>query len=238
MRTSLLEKVRQAAHAKAARLDTALAAISVLESDEAELVYARLEQRILAESSVAAKDAAAPVTTERTTRPTTKKVNKSTVTPNKHATRHPSFAERAERFIVEREHGVRTFEVAKAIGQSVPTWRTLKLLERQHRVECRGRRYKALWVPPGIAPEARIEALDAAFLHILAETPIPLGRQALYDAALRLVSLTTGKTPLQDSAKLALGKLIEKGVVVNAGANEYGALYVLASKKGGSVTMN
>ncbi len=242
----IADKIRQDARAKEQRIETALAAIEALTPDEAEFVYVKLEKKILgtsagspAPASTPKPPTAKPKKTKATAKPVkepkkgkgAKKINKATITPSKFATKSPSYAERAEAFITANPQGVRTYEIGKAIGQSVPNvFGTLKLLEGQGRVERHGERYKTLWTAPGVKPVERIETIDDAIVHVLSKSGPMHGNKVRAEVAKLLRDMGKKVSPV--SLKTMLSKLVTKGAIMHDGADENGILYAVTREKG------
>jgi hypothetical protein len=164
--------------------------------------------------------------------------------PNKHTTKYPSYAYLAEKFIRENPYGVRTMEVSRAIGQSIPgTFKTLELLKEQGRVERHGKRYNTLWTLPGMTPEPRVETIDAAIIKVLRDAKgKPIDGLYLVQTVTKIVNEAQKKKPRADSITTALYKLIAKNIIAKNGANEHGPMYVAVEQpKGelaGNVTLN
>lgn len=244
---NLADKIRQEARAKEQRIETALSAIEALTPDEAQIVYVKLERKILGESAPARARPSTPAP-EKPKSEKPKKVKASASSKrkptkndlHKHAPKNPTFASRAEKFVLANPRGVRTYEVGKAIGQPLSNvFVTLKLLADQGRVERHGERYKTLWTAPGVKPDARIETIDDAIIEVLSKRG-PLNGNAIHEAVKKLLFKETGKKYSPASIKTLLSKIVGKGLVVHAGANEFGVLYGLTSEKGAApeVTLN
>ncbi len=172
------------------------------------------------------------------------KVSAKATVPNKHATKYPSYAYLAEKFVRENPHGVRTMEVSRAIGQPIPgTFKTLDLLKEQGRVERHGKRYNTLWTLPGMKPEPRVETIDAAIVKVLRdEGGEPVDGRYLVRTVTRIVTEAQKKKPREDSITTAIYKLIAKNIIAKKGANEHGPMYVaVEQQEGGSaekITLN
>ena len=145
MATNLLDRVRQEARARRQRLDLARAALQALTDDERELIYVELESDVEASARSRAEAGADRAVEQRL------------------IVSRPKFTDLAERALRDNPQGLRTVEVAKRIGHSVPcAFGTLKCLEEQGRAERHGRRATALWTLPGGKPSSRVESIFLA----------------------------------------------------------------------------
>ncbi len=151
---------------------------------------------------------------------------------NKHATRSPSFAEQALNYILAHPNGVKTIEVAKEIQQTLPSAHgTLSLLFRQKKIARHGKHLETLWTPPGVAPVKRIDTLGAAVMKVLEDAaPDPVDYLMLQAEALKVIEKETGRADFAaESAAGEIYRLAKKNKIKKSGANENGAMYVLAN---------
>ena len=240
------DKIREEARAKERRIDVALTAIEVLKPDEAAFVYARLEKRILAETGAPAENvkraprerqskptptAPAKKSAKRTT-PAKKSAKRSTsVSPAKKSakteTKKPSLSSRIEELLKASPHGLRTYEIAKAIGRkSNATGALMRFLQDQGKAQRHGRRMRTLWTVPGATPIPRIITADDAILHLLDDGPMASAQIEV--EAKKLLLRATGNEVTPVSITSRFGKLLSKNLIVPHGADEHGAIYALA----------
>ena len=246
MTISARDQVLQRARAKAKRIDTALAAIDALSDDEAEIVYAKLEERVV-QRKVHAE------------RPTTKKQQPTKASSSKRACgacgkpghnartcptatgRAPTkvakpadrYADRARKLLAENPQGLRTYEIGEKIGQTVPNaFGTLKLLERLGQAERHGSRNNTLWTVPGGTPVPRVETIAAAVVQVLTNARKAVDAWVLRDTVAEIITEATGKKPRLDSVTAELGRLVGKDIITTNGTNEHGPLYVLVREGG------
>lgn len=230
MQLWLSDKIRQAAFLKARRLEVARESVETLTDDECLIIYAEIEVRL-----------------SRTTKPKLSDKhckmcgnvghNRRTCSELK-AKKEPAkskYTDRILEILVENSHGLRTYEIAQKTDQTLPNaFGTLKLLERQRRVERHGKRCNTLWTLPGVSPVPRIETIPAAIIDVLSKAKAPMDSRCLRDEVEKVLVQNIGKRPTDASLTSGLGRLIENGVVALHGANERGALYVLVTPKGGA----
>jgi hypothetical protein len=140
------------------------------------------------------------------------------------------YTDRITKILDENPQGLRTCEIAEKIAQAINfAFGILKSLERQGRVERHGSRNNTLWTLPGVQPVPRVETIPAATVAVLAKTAEPMDARRLRDevsALLRNVS----KPPSKAALKRGISRLISTGVLAYCGANEHGAMYVLARR--------
>lgn len=233
------DKIREEARAKERRIDVALTAIEVLKPDEAAFVYARLEKRILAETGAPAENvkrapptAPAKKSAKRTT-PAKKSAKRSTsVSPAKKSAKtetkkKPSLSSRIEELLKASPHGLRTYEIAKAISRkSNATGALMRFLQDQGKAQRHGRRLRTLWTVPGATPIPRIITADDAIQHVLDDGP--MGSAQIEVEAKKLLLRATGNEVTSISITSRFGKLLTKNLIVPHGADEHGPIYALA----------
>lgn len=130
----------------------------------------------------------------------------------------------------ENPQGLRTYEIAEETKQPLSNaFGILKLLKRQERVERHGERYNTLWTLPGVTPVPRIETIPAAAVAVLSKATGPMDAHCLRDQISALLR-DVGESPSTKALNRAIGRLISDGTLACHGANEHGAMYVLAPK--------
>ncbi len=218
-----------AARESVERLDVGRAALRVMTREERLTIYVELEREFKLTSS----------NPSRITKTKTKKVSaKKSEAPNKHATKFPSYAYLAEKFVRENPHGVRTMEVARAVGQPIPNaFRTLVLLHKQNRVERHGSRYNTLWTLVGGTPVARVETIDAAIMKVLNDAEgEPVDALVMVTEVGKIMNETLKRKPRADSITTAIYKLIARDLVAKNDANEHGPMYILGPRAKGETS--
>jgi hypothetical protein len=141
------------------------------------------------------------------------------------------YTERILRILDEDKHGLRAYEIAAKTKQTVNNvCGILKSLERQGRIVRHGTHRSTLWTLPGVSPEQRIETVPAAVVAVLAKAAAPMDGRQLCEAIVTTLVRNTGKKPSAPSLRRAINRLISCGMIRSHGANEHGALYVLAPK--------
>lgn len=157
----------------------------------------------------------------------------ATATATSAATHAATYTDRILEILDENRHGLRTCEIAAKIEQAQNfAFGILKSLERQGRVMRHGNRYNTLWTLPGAQPVPRIETIPAAVVAVLSEETRPMDGRRLHDEIRRLLR-GVGKPPSEASLRRGISRLISAGTLAYQGANEHGAMYVLA--QGGEV---
>lgn len=142
----------------------------------------------------------------------------------------PTHTDKIVKILDEHPHGLRTCEIADKIEQAINfAFGILKSLERQGRVERHGTRYSTLWTLPGVQPIARIETIPAAAVAVLSKTVGPMDAKCLREEMCTLLR-DVGKPPSTSALKRGISRLISNGTLASHGANERGALLILAPK--------
>lgn len=130
----------------------------------------------------------------------------------------------------EHPRGLRTWEIAEKTQQTLNNaFGTLKSLARQHRVARHGERYNTLWTLPDGLPVPRIETIPTAAVAVLSKATGAMDARRLRDEISDLLC-AVGKPPSASSLNRAISRLVSSGVLACHGANEHGAMYVLAPK--------
>lgn len=226
------ERVLEEAREKERRIDAALTAIAALKPDEAAFVYARLEKLILAATDTGSSGRAP----ERTPKPapSSPRKKKSAKRPvakkpkdNKYAAKTPSLTSRAEQLLHAHPEGMRTYEIAQALGRkSNAVGVLMRLLQSQGKAQRQGNRLRTLWFVPGTAPVPRILTADDAILQVL-ETG-PMGPVQLEKEAGKVLLRALGREMNPISITSRFGKLLSKKLIVHHAADEHGPIYALA----------
>ena len=163
-------------------------------------------------------------------RPRATTTTTTTTTTAAHAV---TYTDRILEILDENGHGLRTCEIAAKIEQAQNfAFGILKSLVRQGRVVRHGSRYNTLWTLPGAQPVPRIETIPAAALAVLSGETRPMDGRRLHDEIRRLLR-GVGRPPSGASLRRGISRLISDGTLAYQGANEHGAMYVLA--RGGGV---
>jgi hypothetical protein len=222
-----------AARESVERLDAGRVALRAMTREERLIIYVELEREFKSPSN-----GTTPTRVAKTKRA---KANKSSA-PNKHTTKYPSYAYLAEKFVRENPQGVRTMEVAHAIGQPIPSaYRTLLLLQEQKRIQRHGNRNHTLWTVLGVTPIPRVQTIDAAIMKVLSNADgDAVDALMLVTEVTKIMNEALKRKPRADSITTAIYALIAKGLIAKSDANEHGPMYVLANGKGrdAAPTMN
>ena len=152
----------------------------------------------------------------------------TTATTTTTAAHAATYTDRILKILDENGHGLRTCEIAGKIEQALNfAFGILKSLERQGRVERHGNRYNTLWTLPGAQPVPRIETIPAAVVAVLSGETRPMDARRLHDEIRRLLR-GVGAPPSEASLRRGISRLISAGTLAYQGANEHGAMYMLA----------
>lgn len=141
-----------------------------------------------------------------------------------------TYTDRILKILDENQHGLRTCEIAEKIEQAVNfAFGLLKWLAGHGRVERHGSRYNTLWTLPGVQPVPRIETIPAAAIAVLSQARGPLDARQLCEEMHTLLR-GIGKPPNMEALRRGIGRLLSSGTLACIGANEHGAMYILAPK--------